>query len=238
VTNDQWTTCVDHGRCRNLISREEPGDHPVVLVSWQEAQKYVDWLSEATGKKYRMLSEAEWEYVARAGTTTPHYWDEDKYVPAGADPPPIEPGHANCAECGNGDDIDDMGALPVGDVRFPPNQYGLCHILGNAWEFTADTAHPNYRGAPDNGSVWWSDEEDGPRGHRVARGGSFSSNASDLSASYRFRIKANDRYPGMGFRVARTLDAGSADIKPAEVTSLTRLGTADRRNTCQLEQPK
>ena len=177
VTNDQWTTCIDHGRCRdNLVSRLGPGDHPVVLISWEDAQVYVDWLSEMTGKRYRMLSEAEWEYAARAGTATPHYWDEGKYVTAGADPPPIEPGHANCAECGNGDDIDDMGALPVGDVRFPPNQFGLCHVLGNAWEFTADTAHPNYQGAPGDGSVWWSDEESGPRGHRIARGGSFSSN--------------------------------------------------------------
>ena len=241
VTNDQWMTCVDHGWCddKNGLARKGPGDHPVVSITWYQAMKYVDWLSQMTHREYRLPSEAEWEYIARAGTTTRHYWDDGKDVGAGnadcvqCNAPPIEAGHANCAECGNGDAIDDRGALPVG--QFPPNQFGLCDTLGNVWEFTADMWHPNYQGAPSDGSVWW-DERDPD--HRVARGNSFSSNAVNVTASYRFYIKDTDWYPGMGFRVARTLDAGSADVRSTEVKPVARLGSSDRRNTCQLEQPK
>jgi formylglycine-generating enzyme required for sulfatase activity/energy-coupling factor transporter ATP-binding protein EcfA2 len=247
VTIDQWMTCVDHGRCRDIDARRlGSANHPVVGITWYDAQTYVGWLSEMTGKTYRLPTEAEWEYIARAETTTPHYWDDDDNI--GTD---IAAGHANCAGCNNGPRIDDMGSLPVGS--FPPNQFGVCDTLGNVWEFTADTYHPNYEGAPGDGRVWWMGPEPG---HRIARGGSFSSNAPDVTASYRFRIKESDWYPGMGIRVARTLDARTLDARtldartldakpldakpldagPIEVKPVAGRIRSDRQNTC--EQPK
>src|SRR5262249_2178982 len=151
---------------------------------------YIDWLSQMTGRTYRLLSEAEWEYVARAGTTTPHYWDDPNTVITLASTE-IPAGHANCAQCSNGVDIDDMGALEVG--HFPPNGFGIYDMLGNAWEFTADSWHSNYQNAPSDGSVWWEGDD---LDHRIARGNSFSGDAKNVTATYRFRIKCNDQYPG------------------------------------------
>ena len=240
ITNDQWMSCVRHGWCPdNLRSQPGTSDQPVVQINWYEAQIYVDWLSTMTRQKYRLLSESEWEYVARAGTATPYYWDDPNAITLASSAcaqcnVPIEPGHANCAQCSNGEEIDDRGLLPIG--RFPPNQFGLCDTRGNAWEFVADTVHRSYAGAPEDGSVWWTEPNSG---ERIARGGSFSSISSNLTASYRFFMLWDDRYPGVGFRVARTLiDDKSADATSAQVKSMTRHGSADRRNTCQIEQLK
>jgi formylglycine-generating enzyme required for sulfatase activity len=185
------------------------------------AQDYVDWLSQMTGKEYRLPSEAEWEYAARAGTTTPYYWGN------GQD---LGRGNANCDGCGNRDD--DKGTRPVG--QFPPNAFGLYDTRGNVWELTADTWHDNYQGAPADGSVWWIGPDPD---HHIARGGSYSSHREDLTASYRFRQRSTDTYPGTGFRVVRTLDPKPTDVKSTEMKWVSRRATSDPRNTCQPEQP-
>ena len=109
VTNAQWTACIDHGWCREngnygaCLSRSEPADHPVGSISWDYAQDYVDWLTQMTGKEYRLPSEAEWEYAARGGTKTPYYWGN------GQD---LGRGNANCVRCGIRNP--DKGTMPVG----------------------------------------------------------------------------------------------------------------------------
>jgi len=226
VTFDQWDTCVQHGWCSPAKdSGYGRGQRPVINVSWKDAREYVRWLSYMTGQQYRMLSEAEWEYAARGGTTTPYYWDNDQYVGGNFH---IDKGHANCAECNNGPNIDNLVTLPVG--QFPPNPFGLCDTRGNVWEFTADAAHDNYEGAPADGSPWAGPDNNG----RVLRGGSWSSIAKNLTASYRFIIPSDDdTYPGGGLRVARTL----VDAKPTDVKSTTARGMSGRQNTCQIMQP-
>jgi formylglycine-generating enzyme required for sulfatase activity len=234
LTFDQWDTCVQHGSCRDADPTNLwRGDLPVINISWKDAQTYVEWLSYMTGKTYRLLSEAEWEYAARAGTTTPYYWDNNQdlgTVNASGDQCriPIAKDLANCGECNNGDDNE--GTMPVG--KFPPNQFGLCDTRGNVWEFTADTAHPNYEDKPEllrmDGSVPWT----GTRG-RVLRGGSWSSIVSNLTASYRFLIKRDsETYPGVGLRVAREL----VDAVPTEGKPVSRRGTSGRENTCQIKR--
>jgi formylglycine-generating enzyme required for sulfatase activity len=195
LTQEQWATCVEKGWCpRDSARGSNSGKYPVINISWDDAQQYVDWLSQMTGKEYRLLSEAEWEYVARAGTKTPYYWGDGEDV---------EAGEANCAQCKNPQD--DRGTMPVG--QFPPNQFGLYDTRGNAWELTADKAHPTYERAPGDGSVWSAPDPDPDWDDiRVGRGGGWSSNLSNLRASYRFFVRPSDRLPSLGLRVARTLD--------------------------------
>jgi formylglycine-generating enzyme required for sulfatase activity len=227
VTNAQWTTCIDHGWCREngnygkCLSRSAPSNQPVGSIPWVYAQDYVDWLSQMTGKEYRLPSEAEWEYVARAGTTTPYYWGNGQELGRG---------NANCDGCGNRDD--DKGPRPVG--QFSPNAFGLYDTRGNVWELTADTWHDDYQGAPTDGSVWGGGSDPD---HHIARGGSYSSHREDLTASYRFRQKSTDTYPGTGFRVVRTLDSKPTDVKSTEMKPVSRRATSDPLNTCQPEQP-
>ena len=105
------------------------GDRPVILVDWDDAQQYVGWLSQQTGKTYRLLSEAEWEYAARAGTTTSYSWGNDIKVDDKA--------MANCFACGS--QWDDKETAPVGS--FAPNAFGLHDMLGNVWEWVEDCYH-------------------------------------------------------------------------------------------------
>ena len=107
-------------------------------ASWNDAQEYVAWLSEKTGSAYRLMSEAEWEYVARAGTTTRYWWGDS-----------LEWDYANCAEC---TDRGYGGISPTG--QFPPNPFGLHDVLGNVWEWVQDCYNPGYEEAPSDGSAW------------------------------------------------------------------------------------
>lgn len=218
LTVEQWTTCVDHGWCPSVPTFQFGGDeHPAINISWDDAERYVEWLSDMTRRKYRLLSEAEWEYVARAGTTTPYYWGNGQDIGVG---------NANCAQCGN--DVDNQATLPVG--QFGPNQFGLCDTRGNVWEFTADLTHENYIGAPSDGSPW----TDFVVNRRIVRGGSYTTIAKTLTASYRFSVAPTDRYPGVGLRVARDLvDASSSEAKPAAGPRI-----LDRQATCQFRPAK
>ena len=169
--------------------------HPVVCVNWSDAKAYVRWLSGETGEAYRLLSEAEWEYVARAGTRTARYWGEDergqcRYANGvdetfGWSGAFCEDGHARTA--------------PVGS--YEANPFGLYDVHGNVGEWVEDCWNDSYYGAPSNGSAW----ESGECGRRVLRGGSWSYGPWDLRAANRLRNTSGVRDYDLGFRVARTL---------------------------------
>jgi formylglycine-generating enzyme required for sulfatase activity len=173
-------------------------NHPVVCVNWKDACAYVAWLSEATGHAYRLLSEAEWEYAARAGTTTPFWWGSS-----------IISAQANY----NGNDVYDGGGAE-GEYRqctvavgsFEPNPWGLYNVHGNILEWCEDIWHENYNGAPADGSAWveaWVEGGDGDR--RVVRGGSWDYDPQYLRSATRIRHTTESRNNNLGFRVARTL---------------------------------
>ncbi len=172
------------------------GQRPVIKVSWDDAMAYCAWLQEKTGQHYRLLSEAEWEYVCRAGTDTPFWWGKE-----------ISTQQANYDgnyTYGDGDGDGLRGeyrskTLPV--ESFDPNPWGLHQVHGNVWEWCADAWHKNYNGAPDDGSVW----EGGDTSFRVVRGGSWSLIPQFLRSAFRFRVDSDYRNANVGFRVSRTL---------------------------------
>ena len=177
-------------------------DHPVVCVNWEDAQAYVQWLSRKTGEEYRLLSEAEWEYVARAGTKTTRYWGESERGQCryanGADEA-LKRRHANwerqIASCDDGH----AKTAPVGS--YDANGYGLHDVLGNVWEWTEDCWNDSYAGAPRDGSAWTS----GDCSRRVLRGGSWNNFPGNLRSASRVRDPSGGRINLAGFRVARTL---------------------------------
>jgi len=162
---------------------------PVIYVSWRDARNYAAWLSEQTGKRYRLPSETEWEYAARAGTETAYWWG-NSYIK----------GMANCAECGSQWDFEQ--AAPVGS--FKPNPFGLYDTAGNVWEWVEDCWHENYVGARSDGTVWGK-ESGGNCVRRVIRGGSYVREPDFLRSSYRWSGDDVGRH-GMGFRVVRELE--------------------------------
>lgn len=189
VTFAEWDACVAGGGCNGY----RPGDRgwgrghrPVINVSWKDAQTYVRWLSEQTGEAYRLLSEAEWEYVARAGTTTHYTWGNK-----------IGRNRANCNRCGS--QWDNKQTAPVGS--FAANGFGLHDMHGNVREWTQDCWNERYAGAPSNGGAW----ESGECSLRVLRGGSWNYFPTFLRSAFRYRLTALFRYSIVGFRLARTL---------------------------------
>ena len=186
VTYGQWAACLADRGCNGHSSDWIDGDnhnHPVVSVSWDDAQSFIDWLNRKTGGNYRLPSEAEWEYAARAGTTTKYSWGDD-----------IGNNLANC-------DNDDCGdrwehIAPVGS--FPANAWGLHDMHGNVWEWVQDCSNYSYSGAPTDGSARTS----GNCRERVLRGGSWDGYPGSL------RSAARGREPRMyrrdfGFRLAQ-----------------------------------
>jgi formylglycine-generating enzyme required for sulfatase activity len=165
---------------------EQTGSHPVVCVSWSDSQAYVNWLNKKTSKDYHLLSESEWEYAARAGSTTTYYWGDETGT-----------NNANCGGCGS--QWDNKGTAPVGS--FKPNAFGLYDMAGNVWEWTEDCYRDSYIGAPANGSPWTS----GDCSRRVARGGSWYGFPRYLRSALRLGLTAGYRYDLIGFRVGRTL---------------------------------
>lgn len=171
ITHGQWAVCVREGPCRT--KPDAPKNTPVLFVSWEEAQAYTDWLSEKTGKPYRLPTEAEWEYAARGGTDTAYWWGDDfsrRQVPRGA--------------------VTEVGGLA-------PNPFGLYDTLGNAREWVADCYRSSYRGAPDDGSA-----VDGNCSRRVVRGGYWDSEPRDVRAANRARLRPGQRVRYMSLRVA------------------------------------
>ena len=190
VTFDDWDACVAAAACPRVPDSWGRGDMPVINVSWNDAKQYVAWLSKVTGKEYRLLTESEWEYAARAGATTPFSWGDD---PAA--------GNANCGECGS--QWDGRQTAPVGS--FKPNALGLHDMHGNVWEWVEDSWHETYDGAPTDGSAWVSGGQGGDPSYRVVRGGSWRNETQHVRAAVRFRRNINVRFDTLGFRVARTI---------------------------------
>ena len=165
------------------------GDRPAIHVSFDDAQAYARWLSQQTGKYYRLPSEAEWEYAARAGTQTAYWWGDS-----------IGKNRANCDGCGS--QWDNKQTAPVGS--FKANAFGLFDTAGNVWEWTEDCWHGYYENAPGDGSAWLA-EAGGDCGRRVVRGGSWGGNPRVLRSAFRGRIDTVVAYVNLGFRVARAL---------------------------------
>lgn len=163
-------------------------DSPVVCVAWDDAKKYAKWMAEKTGKRYRLLSEAEWEYAARAGTATRYWWGDH-----------FAPGFANCLDCGSEWD----GERPAQVGRFLPNWFGIHDTQGNVWEWVEDCWHDSYDGAPADGSAWI---QGGNCNRRVIRGGSWPEARTHIRAANRAPDGADNRTSGLGIRVAREMD--------------------------------
>ncbi|MGA2492468.1 MAG: SUMF1/EgtB/PvdO family nonheme iron enzyme [Roseiarcus sp.] len=187
VTFADWDACVAVGECPPAPNGGwGEGARPVINVSLGDAQKYVGWLSQITGKPYRLLSEAEWEYAARAGRSTAYFWGDDVGV-----------ANADCIGCGS--PWDGKESSPAGS--FKPNAFGLYDMAGDVWQFVQDCPHATYDGAPSDGSVWTG----GDCSRHSVRGGSSNSPPQDIRSARRYKISTDTRDTGLGFRVARTL---------------------------------
>jgi formylglycine-generating enzyme required for sulfatase activity len=187
VTFDQWDTCVAKGDC---VWRSDAGfgrgRQPVIGVTWDDAERYVQWLALMTGKPYRLLTEAEYEYVARAGSQTAYPWGDE-----------IGENNADCNGCGS--KWDDKSTAPVGS--FAADAFGVYDMVGNVWEWVEDCYHPNYEGAPPDGSAWIT----GDCAIRVVRGGAWDITSENLRSANRNGGSSDSRT--LGFRIARTLVA-------------------------------
>jgi formylglycine-generating enzyme required for sulfatase activity/uncharacterized caspase-like protein len=188
VTFAEWDSCVAAGGCTR--SPEDQGwgrgRRPVINVSWDDATKeFLPWLSRTTGKTYRLLTEAEWEYAARSATGTAYSWGND-----------IGKTRANCSGCGS--QWDAKQTAPVGS--FQANAFGLHDMHGNVWEWVQD-CYTTYVGAAADGRA----APDAASCLRVRRGGSWDSSPNDLHLSGRLRNGERSRFNNLGFRVARTL---------------------------------
>ena len=203
VTFNEWDNCLNDNGCDGYPAASNDwgrSNRPVIYVNWNDAQRYVRWLnkklrsakglpeSAADNGPYRLLTEAEWEYAARAGTTTTYYWGEGR-----------ETGKANCDGCGS--EWDNKKTAPVGS--FPPNPFGLYDMAGNILQWVQDCAHKNYEGAPANGAAW---ETDLCIMGRVMRGGSWFNSPYYTRPAQRFIVAPDFRAANGGFRVAKTLE--------------------------------
>jgi formylglycine-generating enzyme required for sulfatase activity len=162
------------------------GQRPVIGVNWNDAVAYTRWLSSQTGERYRLPTEAEWEYAARAGTTTFYWWGNDK----GA-------GNAVCFDCGSR--WDNQRTAPVASLS--PNPFGLYDTSGNVAEWVADCWFPDHSGAPGDGSARTATACPS----RVARGGAFNKPATSMRDSTRQHFDPFTRIDMLGFRVARDI---------------------------------
>jgi formylglycine-generating enzyme required for sulfatase activity len=217
VTWDDWEACVAMRGCDGRPTDDQSlgrGRKPVVNVTWDQAKAYVAWLSRMTGKTYRLLTEAEWEYAARGVTRAdavhgPYPWGDD---------PADLCRHANLADRSfrhggyQGDiaDCDDGNVDSASVGSYPANAFGLHDMHGNVYEWVEDGWHDSYAGnPPSDGSEW---KEDANPNHRVVRGGSWTFNPVDLRSANRGGIGTSFRLNYLGFRVARTLNARAGAI--------------------------
>ncbi len=189
VTFAEWDACVAGGGCGGYRPHDRGWgreSRPVIHVSWEDAQSYVRWLSRKTGRQYRLPSESEWEYAARAGTDTRYHWGDE-----------VGLNRANCAGCGSR--WDDERTAPVGS--FEANGFGLHDVHGNVWEWVEDCRNASHAGAPADGSARTA----GVCGLRVLRGGSWYFLPRYLRSAFRAWSGRGERGGNVGFRVARTL---------------------------------
>jgi formylglycine-generating enzyme required for sulfatase activity len=221
VTFDEWDACVADGGCGGYMPVDEGwgrGQRPVLNVSWEDAKAYVAWLSSKTKQNYRLLSEAEREYVTRAGTTTPFWWGSSISTSQANY-------NANYIYNGSNKGVYRQKTEPVDS--FAANPWGLYQVHGNVWEWVEDCWHGSYTGAPTDGSAWnsgWApfpisaqrgpnlvpDWVSGDCPLRVLRGGSWSDGPWVLRAANRYNLGPDIRYGSFGFRVGRTLCCNTA----------------------------
>jgi formylglycine-generating enzyme required for sulfatase activity len=183
VTLKEWRECVAAKACADLGTGDD--DTPVANLSWVDAQRYVEWLSLATGQKYRLPTEAEWEYAARAGTATAYWWGSQ-----------MAASMADCKGCGGA--YDRQKPLDVGSLK--ANPFGLYDVAGGVSQWVEDCWHENYHGAPQDGSAWQAKD----CGQHVLRGGSWRSDPANVRVSSREFYDTTVRYPQHGLRVARS----------------------------------
>ncbi|UFZ02674.1 formylglycine-generating enzyme family protein [Bradyrhizobium ontarionense] len=183
VTVGEWKDCVAAGKCADIALG--PDDHPMANVSFQDTQDYVAWLSQHTGKAYRLPSEAEWEYAARGGRRTRFWWGDQ-----------MQAGMAGCGGC------NESGAaqrVKVGSFR--ANPFSLFDMGGGVDQWVSDGWHKNYHGAPADNTPWLAD---GSHVH-VIRSGSWKSEPRYVRAASRDNYDGRFRYPTLGFRVASSM---------------------------------
>ena len=187
VTVQQWNACVDARGCPRIAQPANTAPNaPMRDVSWDDAQLYVKWLASATGKPYRLPTEAEWEFAARGGSATPYWWGAQMLT-----------GKANCKECGPPWSAE----RPANVGSFGANGFGLHDTSGSVWEWVSDCWHNNFKEAPADGSSW----DQANCRVRVIRGGSWREGTAYMVASTRFKYDAGVRQSQNGFRVARSL---------------------------------
>jgi formylglycine-generating enzyme required for sulfatase activity len=195
VTFDEWDACVADGGCNGYSPGDQGwgrGQQPAINVSWDDANAYVAWLSKKTGKSYRLLSEAECEYVTRAGTTTPFWW--------GGSISTSQANYNGSNSYGGGTNGEyRQKTVPVNS--FAPNPWGLYQVHGNVWDWVEDCHDDGYQGAPSNGAAWTS----GDCGRHAIRGGSWHSSPQLLRSASRGWLPTDVRSSGVGFRVGRTI---------------------------------
>ncbi|MGH6925211.1 MAG: SUMF1/EgtB/PvdO family nonheme iron enzyme [Propylenella sp.] len=206
VTFDEWDACIAAGGCGDGSDRTAfdmgwgRGNRPVIMVTWHEVNSYLVWLARDIDEEYRLLSEGEWEYAARAGTTTRYYFGDRE---------PELCLYANAADSSASFDWRNKtcsvgvseGTAAIG--RYRPNAFGLYDMHGNVSEWVEDCWNENYRGAPADGSAWTS----GDCVRRVLRGGHWSNHPFHTRAASRDHAPRGLRAYNYGFRVARTLGA-------------------------------
>jgi len=192
VTFEDWDACVAQGGCDGYRPRDKGwgrGTRPVVFVSWEDAHAYAGWLLRRTAKDYRLLTESEWEYLARAGKRmrTRYAWGNK-----------LGSGRANCESCGGR--WDDVSTAPVGS--FPSNVFGVHDMHGNVSEWVEDCWSPGYAEAPADGTAF----DSAKCKKRVLRGGAWNDKPRYLRSANRSRSDPGTRSaPNFGFRVARGL---------------------------------
>ncbi|MEY8251873.1 MAG: formylglycine-generating enzyme family protein [Colwellia sp.] len=187
MTFKNWDACVKAGGCSYKPSGQGwgHGNRPVINVSYNDiTQQYIPWLNKVTGERFRLPSEAEWEYAARAGSSTKYSWGNSSGR-----------GRANCDGCGS--QWDNSKTAPV--ASFSPNDFGLYDMHGNVWEWTQDCWKDSYNGAPNNGKAWQS----GNCTSRVLRGGSWGLNPGSLRSANRYNYTATLRNFRFGFRLVQ-----------------------------------
>ena len=198
ITFAQWEACVAGGGCGAYLPPDEGwgrGDHPVIHVSWHDAQAYVAWLSQRTGHTYRLLSEAEWEYAARGGSQADYAWgNQPSHEQANYGAPACPP----CTGAIEGADRWEHTA-PVG--QFEPNAFGLYDTSGNVYEWVEDCHADPLPREPADGAPYLA----GACEMRMMRGGAWYSNPERVRSTYRAHNRPDRRDYVIGFRVARVL---------------------------------
>ena len=199
VTFDQWDACVADGGCGGYYPDDEGwgrGNRPVINVSWDDAQSFIDWLNDKTGGKFRLPTEAEWEYAARAGSTTKYHFGNSesqlcRYANHADDSTDYSDRNKACS--------DSVGKRTAVVGRYLPNSYGLYDVHGNVWEWVEDCWNDSYVGAPSDGRAWTSGDCD----KRVRRGSAWSLKPRNVRSAIRSKSNHSTHGSLIGFRLAQ-----------------------------------